>query len=206
MLADRYLRWCVSGYGMASARFTALKTQVDRVRNMLTKYEGLVETVKGVQETLETEYTGYSLAVQCEVDDELHTAECVLRDVWTKEELQQALAEARRLLAETQAVDAPGAGAGAVQGSGQVATDDRPFKLMWSGWVRKDGTRRWVELRLYGAQIERWVDGKKDTVLDEAKARQLYPRMMTAEAARTGGGAQNLDMSQLLRRMQDVRE
>ncbi len=100
---------------MASARFTVLKTQVDCVRNMLTKYEGVVETVKGVQETLATGYTGYSMAVRCDVDDELDTAERLLSDVWTKEELQKALKEARRLLAETQAVDAPGAG-GAVQG------------------------------------------------------------------------------------------
>jgi hypothetical protein len=75
--APRYLRWCVSGYGMASARFTALKTQVDRVRDMLTKYEGVVETVKGVQQTLATEYTGYSMAVRGDVDDELDTAEHV---------------------------------------------------------------------------------------------------------------------------------
>ncbi len=107
MLVDRYLRWCVSGYGMTSARFTALKTQVDRVRNMLTKYEGVVETVKGVEQTLAMEYTGYSMAVRDDVDDELDTAERLLRDVWTIEELRKAFAEARLLLAETQAVDAP---------------------------------------------------------------------------------------------------
>jgi hypothetical protein len=198
---------------MASAGFTALKTQVDRVGNMLTTYEGVVETVKGVQQTLATGYTGYSTAVRGEVDDELHTAEFVLRDVWTKEQLQQALAKARRLLAETQAVavDAAGAGTGAavaaagagtgvVQGSAQVATDDRPFTLRWSGWVRKGETRNWVELRLYGAEVQRWVNDKKDTVLDEATARRLYPFMKPVEAA------QALDMSQLLRRMQDVRE
>jgi hypothetical protein len=64
----------------------------------------------------------------------------------------------------------------------------------------------WVELRLYGDQIETWVDGVKDTVLSETIARQLYPRMKTAEAATTGGGPQLLDMSHLLRRIQDVRE
>ncbi len=144
MSAARYLRWCVSGYGMASARFTALKTQVDRVRNMLTTYEGVVETVKGVQQTLGTEYAGYSMAVRGEVDDELHTAECVLRECDTS-------SLARRLLAETQAVDFPGAGTGAVQGGETDAKDD------------------------------------KDAMDD-------------------GTAAQALDMSQLLRRMQDVRE
>jgi hypothetical protein len=55
------------------------------------------------------------MAVRCDVDDELDTAERLLSDVWTKEELLTALGTARRLLAETRAVDAPGAGTGAVQ-------------------------------------------------------------------------------------------
>jgi hypothetical protein len=58
---------------------------------------------------------------------------------------------------------------------------------------------------LYGDQIERWVDGEKDTVLSETTARQLYPRMKTAEAAETGGGVQLFDINQMLRWMQDVR-
>ena len=59
---------------------------------------------------------------------------------------------------------------------------------------------------MYGDQLERWIEGEKDTVLSETIARQLYPKMKTAEAGMTGGGAQLLDMNQLFRRMQDVRE
>jgi hypothetical protein len=103
---------------------------------------------------------------------------------------------------DSETVGAAGAVTGAVKDSEKVVTET--FILLWSGWVRKKSTRMWIELRLYGDQIERWVDGEKDTVLSETTARQLYPRMKTVEAARTGTGAQLLDMSQLLRRMQDV--
>jgi hypothetical protein len=99
-------------------------------------------------------------------------------------------------------VGAAGALTGAVKDSEKVVTET--FKLLWSGWVRKNSTRTWVELRLYGDQIERWVDGEKDTVLSETRARQLYPLMKTAQAAMTGGGAQLLEMNNLLKRMRDV--
>jgi hypothetical protein len=46
MLAERYLRWCVFGYGMESAGFTELKNEVNRVRNCVIQYDELVELVK----------------------------------------------------------------------------------------------------------------------------------------------------------------
>jgi hypothetical protein len=213
MMADRYLRWCVSGYEMESASFTALKNQVDRVRNLVINYDGVVESVKEAQRTLGKEYTGYSRAVRQEVDDVLHTAQYCLGNMCEREELKKELTEARRLLDKAKAcedkgreVAAPAAVTGAVKGSEKDANDGRTFKLLWEGWVSMGFDRRWVELRLYGDQIERWIEGEKDTVLSETIARQLYPKMKTAEAAMTGGGAQLLDMNQLLRRMQDVRE
>jgi hypothetical protein len=99
---------------MASTRFTQLKSQMDGVTAMLVLYEGVVDTVKGVQESLGIEYTGWTQAIKCDVDDELNTAERCLRDSCTKEKLLVALAQARKLLAETQVVDMPGA-AGAVE-------------------------------------------------------------------------------------------
>jgi hypothetical protein len=94
---------------MAGTGLTALKTQMDRVTDMLVMYEGVVTTVKGVQESLAIQETGYTQAIKGDVDDELMTAERCLRDMCRKEELLVALARARRLLAATQVVDAPGA-------------------------------------------------------------------------------------------------
>jgi hypothetical protein len=108
---------------MASTRFTALKTQMDRVTDMLVMYEGVVTTVKGVQQSLAIQYTGYTIAIKGDVDDELFTAERCLRDMCRKEELLVALAQARRLLAETQVVDAPGAAGAAQQGEKKVPQD-----------------------------------------------------------------------------------
>ncbi len=105
---------------MASRSFTHLKSQMDRVTEMLMLYEGLVETVKGVQERLGIEYTGWTIAMKGEVDDELDTAERCVRKSCTKENLLVALAQARKLLAETQVVDAPGAAGAAPRGETEV--------------------------------------------------------------------------------------
>jgi len=209
MLAERYLRWCVFGYGMESAGFTALKNEVNRVRNCVIQYDELVELVKSAQRTLGQEWKGFSREKKEDVDDLLEQAEQKLGKMCTRERLKEVIAEARRLLQEAETCEEKGRSVAApagVQGSEKVATDGRTFKLLWSGFELMGFNQMWVELRLYGDQIETWVDDVKDTVLSETIARQLYPRMKTAEAATTGGGPQLLDMSHLLRRMQDVRE
>jgi hypothetical protein len=193
-----------------SPAFTALKTEVDRVRQMLVMYEGLVESVKDIQHTFGKGYEGYDWRVRAEVVEDLHQAEYCFRHLCAREELEKALAETIHLLdaeeceAKGRAVAAAGAGTGVVKGSEKVGTDGRTFTMLWEGSVEIGFKRSWVELCLYGDQIERWIDGVKNTVLSETTARQLYPRMKTVEAARKGTGAQLLDMSQLLRRMRDV--
>ncbi len=107
-------------HAMWSARFLVLKTQVDGVRDMLARYEEVAGVVTGVQASLAK---GYSGEVRGDVNDELDTAERLLRKVWTKEELQREVNEARRLLEQTRAVNAPGA-AGAAQ-RGEVAEPQR---------------------------------------------------------------------------------
>jgi hypothetical protein len=109
--------------GTMLARFTALKTQMDRITKMLVLYDGVVTTVKGVQQSLAIQETGYTMAIKADVDDELMTAERCLRDMCRKEELLVALARARRLLTETQVVDAPGAAGGAQRGEKTVPQD-----------------------------------------------------------------------------------
>ena len=101
---------------MASNWFIHLKNQMNDVKEMLVLHEGLVETVKGVQASLDIEYTGWTQAMKGDVDDELMTAERCVKDMCRKEELLVALARARRLLAETQVVDVPGAAGAAGQG------------------------------------------------------------------------------------------
>ncbi len=59
-------------------------------------------------------------AVWGDVDDELVTVEGLLRNVFTKEELQRSVKEARDLLEETRAVNAPGAAGAAQQGETNV--------------------------------------------------------------------------------------
>jgi hypothetical protein len=93
-----------------SARFLALKTQVDGVRDKLGQYEQVLRVVKGVQASLAKGYIGYTGAVRGDVDDELETVEHVLGE-WHK-----AVQEARDLLEQTRAVNAPGAAGAAQEG------------------------------------------------------------------------------------------
>jgi hypothetical protein len=102
---------------MASRSFTNLKNQMDRVTAMLVQYEGLVTTVKGVQQKLAIEYTGWTQGIKCDVDDDLWTAQRCLR------ELLVALERARKLLAETEVVDMPGAAGAAPRGEREVPQD-----------------------------------------------------------------------------------
>ena len=82
--------------------------------------EQVLGIVKGVQASLAKGYTGYTGAVRGDVNDELDTAERLLRNVFTKEELQRSVKEARDLLEQTRAVNAPGAGGAAQQGEAGV--------------------------------------------------------------------------------------
>jgi len=87
MLADRYLRWCVFGYGMGLARFTALKTKVDQVRKMVVMYEGLVESLKDIQDILAKGHEGYDWKKQAEVAELLYDADYCLRHLCARENL-----------------------------------------------------------------------------------------------------------------------
>ena len=81
-----------------SAGFVALQTQVRRVRELLTACEGVVAAVTEIDRTLGVGHAKCDFRVWGEVEDELHTAECCLRDMCDKEDLQQQLAATARLV------------------------------------------------------------------------------------------------------------
>jgi hypothetical protein len=114
---------------MSSRSFTNLKNQMDRVTAMLVQYEGLVTHVKGVQQKLAIEHTGWTQGMKGDVDDDLHTAQRCLS------QLLVALERARKFLAETQVVDMPGA-AGAV-GQGEAEAKQVPQDLDMSQLLRR---------------------------------------------------------------------
>jgi hypothetical protein len=107
---DRTLRGeHMSAEDSGSASFAALQTQVRRVREMLTGCEGVVAAVTEIERRLGVGHEKCDFRVWCEVEDELHSAEYCLREMWCdKADLQQQLAATARLV---DAARAGGAGA-----------------------------------------------------------------------------------------------
>ena len=94
----------MSAEATGSASFVALQTQVRRVRELLTACEGVVAAVTEIDRRLGVGHAKCDFRVWCEVEDELHTAECCVR-MWTeKADLQQQLATTARLVDAAKAV------------------------------------------------------------------------------------------------------